>query len=366
MMRVVIDARKIGDFGIGTYIRGLVDEFARRPEMEIVLLGNPDSVDLAGAVDWVPQSAAKYGVSELTSLRRSIDAVGADLFHAPHYVYPLGVRTPGVVTIHDCIHLRHIEQLPRPLGILPRQLSHQYAATMMRHAGRAARRVITVSEASRADLVDRVGITPDRIDVIPNGVDADFGTALPDSELRAAREQIGLPNRYVLFVGNAKPHKNLPVLVAAYERVRRRVGDVGLVVVGTRREAIPDCPPGVITPGYVGPRMLRALYQCASALAMPSLIEGFGLPVLEAMCSGTPVIASDTSSLPEVVGDAGLLVDPRDVGAWVDALDRVLTDRKLRAALEEEGRRRAAGFTWQRAADATIRSYRQALGESAS
>jgi alpha-1,3-rhamnosyl/mannosyltransferase len=364
MMRVVIDARKIGDFGIGTYIRGLVEEYGRRPAMQVILLGNPECVELSAEVEWVSQSAPKYGVSELTSLRRSIDAVGADLFHAPHYVYPLGVRTPGVVTIHDCIHLRHIEQLPRPLGILPRQLSHQYAATMMRHAGRAARRVITVSEASRADLVDRVGVDPDRIDVIPNGVEAEFAEPLPGAELERVRKDLDLPDRYVLFVGNAKPHKNLPVLVAAYERVRRRVGDIGLVVVGTRREAIPDCPEGVITPGYVSPGTLRALYQCASVLAMPSLIEGFGLPVLEAMSSGTPVVASDASSLPEVVGDAGLLADPLDVGAWVDALERVLTDRKLRAALERDGRRRAASFTWERAADATISTYRRALGET--
>lgn len=363
-MRLVYDARKIGDFGIGTYIRGLVEEISRRDGIEVVLLGDPDEApDLNAGVEWVRQTAPKYGVSELTSLRRAIDAVGADLFHAPHYVYPLGVRTPGVVTIHDCIHLRHIEQLPRPLGILPRQLSHQYAATMMRHAGRAARRVITVSEASRADLVDRVGISPDRIDVVPNGVDESFGEPISSERLEAVRRQLGLPARYLLFVGNAKPHKNLPLLVTAFKRLHRLVGDLALVVVGTPRDAIPDCPDGVITPGYVPATTLRALYQGATALAMPSLIEGFGLPALEAMSCGTPVVVSDTSSLPEVVGDAGLLAPPRDVAAWVDALERILTDGELRARLGRLGRERASRFTWRRAADATLASYRRALGE---
>jgi glycosyltransferase involved in cell wall biosynthesis len=363
-MRVVLDARKIADFGIGTYIRGLVDVLSGNPKIEIVLLGDPNSADVRAPVTWVRQDARKYGVSELALLHRAIDGVGADLFHAPHYVFPLNVRTPGVVTIHDCIHLRHIEQLPRPLGVLPRKLSHQYAGAMMRHAGRAARRVITVSEASRKDLVDRVGIDSKRIDVIPNGVDPSFGKNVPADVSEAIRRRLRLPERYLLFVGNAKPHKNLPLLVAAFERARLVVGDLGLVVVGSSRDAIPDCPEGVITPGFVDHETLRVLYQQASVLTMPSIMEGFGLPILEAMSAGTPVIAADASSLPEVVGDAGLLAPPLDVGAWVTAIERVLTEQGLSDDLCRRGRDRAAAYTWERAAAATLDSYRRALDEA--
>ena len=362
-MRIAIDARKIDDFGIGTYIRGLVAAMCRlHPEWSFLLLGDPghETPDWSGNVTWVAEPSGKYGLRELLVLSRRVRELRADLFHSPHYVYPLRMPCPGVVTIHDCIHLRFPEQLPRPLGVLPRRLSHSYAKWMLHHASRAARRILTVSEATAGDLVEKVGVPRGRITVVPNGCDSRFF----DRSSPLGDGGPAVPARYLLFVGNAKPHKNLDRLLRAFEQVSITRPSISLLLVGSFPDRTLHAAAGterIRVLGRVQGEFLPQLYRGAMALCLPSLYEGFGLPALEAMASGTPVIAARAGALPEVVGEAALLVDPLDVDSIAAAMERICDDERLREDLADRGPHRAREFTWQGAAEATAAEYIRAL-----
>jgi glycosyltransferase involved in cell wall biosynthesis len=215
--------------------------------------------------------------------------------------------------------------------------------------------VLCPSEATRADCVE-AGIEPDRLRVIPLGVDA---TAVPAGEPARVRALYGLDRPFVLFVGTVEPRKNLARLVEAYDRLGDLAAD--LVLVGPDGWAeLPSTTARRL--GFVPPADLRALYAAADVVAYPSLREGFGLPVLEAMAQGAPVVTSATTSTAEVAGDAALLVDPLDVDDIAGALHRLLVDQDLAVELGDRARARAATFTWARTADGTVAAYRDAVG----
>ena len=366
-MRVAFDARKLHDFGIGTYIQGLLREFVALgvPE-ELVVYRSPDAevppvLEAAARIEWRLESAPPYSVAELWRLARRARRDRAQLFHAPHYVCPPVLACPAVVTIHDLIHLRFPDWRGRPLAPL-------YARVMLRLAVWRAARVITVSESTRRDLERWLRARPERIRVIPNGVAPHFGPAADPVALQAGLGKLGLAAPYLLFVGNPMPHKNLPRLLDAFARLPAELG--ALVVAGVRPAARPALDRAVET------RALRArvtvlaplpealmplLYQGASLLVIPSLWEGFGLPALEAMACGTPVVASDRGALPEVIGDAGVLVDPTNVDALREAMYNLAVHTPLRAALRAAGLVRARAFSWRHAAEATVGVYREAL-----
>jgi glycosyltransferase involved in cell wall biosynthesis len=234
-------------------------------------------------------------------------------------------------------------------------------------SGRTADRVIAISAAAREDILANVGVPLDRIDVTPLGVRVPAGvTATPEAAVRA---RFGLGSaRVVLCAAQVRSHKNLDGLVAAHARLGDR--DARLVLVGpdggqagellalTRRLGTAE---RVHFTGWVSEADLEGLYRCAACFVLPSFEEGFGLPVLEAMARGVPVACSDTSSLPEVAGDAALLFDPSDPGSIACAVDRLLGDADLRAELVRRGHRRCATFTWTATATATLASYRSAL-----
>jgi glycosyltransferase involved in cell wall biosynthesis len=254
-----------------------------------------------------------------------------------------------VLTAHDMAIYRHPEWFPGRQWLSVR--------VVVPRSMRAADAIVAVSESTARDLAELFGAGPDRVTVVPEGVAAAFHP-LPEAELAAARARMGLPERFVLFVSTIEPRKNLGTLVDAWGRLS---DPPELVVVGgwgwrheelrSRLEGLAHR--GVRLLGGARPDQLPVLYNLATALAHPAWYEGFGLPALEAMACGTPVIASSASSLPEVVGEAGLLVDPGDVEGWTAALDRVLGDEGLRRDLRSRGLERAAGFTWRRAAAAT-------------
>jgi glycosyltransferase involved in cell wall biosynthesis len=238
---------------------------------------------------------------------------------------------------------------------------------MTQLSARRARRLIAVSEHAAGEATHLLGVSREKIDVVYHGVDPVF-QPLPANQVAAFRERHGLPRQFVLFVGTLEPRKNLGRLIEAFSRVYE--GETQLVLVGGKGWLYDDLfakvedlnlSEAVLFPGYVRSEELPLWYNAATALAYPSLYEGFGMPVTEAQACGTPVLTSRTSSLPEAAGEAGLLVDPRDVEEIAAGLNRILSDKALREDLRARGLAHARRFSWSRTAQRTIKVYRRAL-----
>ncbi|HEX8169369.1 MAG TPA: glycosyltransferase family 1 protein [Thermoanaerobaculia bacterium] len=332
-MRIGIDARKIGDYGIGTYIRGLVGGLLEIGEDELVAFTSANA-ELPDGVERVIVDAPHYSIRELFAVGRAADRARLDVFHAPHYVVP-HTSVPIVVTIHDLIHLHQPQRNP---------LARPYARFMVRRAVRRAARVLTVSEAVARQLERELGARDVR--VTPNAADARLTPG-------------GARRRYFLFAGNDKPHKNADALVRAFARVHRERPDVTLVLAGGAFRRF-DGIAGVSTLGFISDDELRELYREAMAVVVPSREEGFGLPALEAMASGAPVITSADAALVELTGDAALHADANDEQSLAAAMLRVADDEALRASMSARGTARARAFTWRRSAEIARAAYREA------
>jgi glycosyltransferase involved in cell wall biosynthesis len=288
--------------------------------------------------------------------------------------------TPSVVTVHDLSFFRMPETLPRAKAA--------YLRAAMRHAARSAEALIAVSEFTRDELKAVLGVPEEKIRVVPNGCDPRF-RPLPQDEVERWRADKGLPSRFVLAVGTLQPRKNLGTLLEAYALMRERSASSqgqatrpqrpsgqaseqseppALVIAGApgwgdhdlgRRAETLGVSEQVHFPGFVEARDLPLLYNAATCLALPSMYEGFGLPVLEAMACGTPVVVADASSLPEVAGEAGLRVPPMDVEGWAEALGALLEDEDRQEGMRAAGLKRAAGLSWKVSAERTAEVYRE-------
>jgi len=366
-VRIGIDARKLHDFGIGTYIRNLLRELAALDhDTEYVIISRPDDDAAVRALGAnfrpVASTAGNYSATEQISIPWTLRREGVDLFHAPHYVLPALVRCPSVVTIHDCIHLMFPQYLPN-------RWSLAYARTSITLAAKRATRVLTVSESSKRDIQRFVDIPPGKVDVIYNSYDPRFGVEPDADTVNRVRERYQLQSEFVLYAGNVKPHKNLERLIEAFHLVRSRGLDhLKLVLIGDEiskytalRRAVHrhQLHNYVRFLGYLPEDTLAVMYRLAGVFVFPSLYEGFGLPPLEAMASGTPVVTSNLSSLPEVAGDAAVLVDPYSAEAIADGMYRVLTDNDLRSDLRRRGPERAKQFSWE----ASVRRVREIYGQ---
>lgn len=368
---IAIDARKIADFGIGTYLRGLVGALGRLDNESRYLLFAPRSArqllpGLPGNFLWIEEGAPGYSLREQWSVGRQIVRHRPDLFHSPHYVLPLRTPTRVVVTIHDLIHLR----LPE---LLPNRLALHYARFFLRRAVRRADRILTVSAATAADLERYLAVDFRRITVTWNGVDDAFRRRLEPAELDRELATLDLASGYFLFLGNPKPHKNLERVMRAFARLppdgprlviagAPEAGEPAVRIAAWARELTLGDRLAVL--GRIAPERLPALVQGAVALVFPSLYEGFGLPLAEAMASGTPVVASTTPALVEIAGGAAELVDPLDVGAIAAAMSRLAGDPDRHRELAEAGRTRAQVFRWDTMAGQTLAVYRQVLAET--
>jgi glycosyltransferase involved in cell wall biosynthesis len=353
---IAIDARKLRDYGIGTYIRNLLRHLSRLDQTtEYVLLCRSEDCQLAQTLGpnfrAVTERAPAYSAREQISVPLDLRREKADLFHAPHYVLPPLTPCRSVVTIHDCIHLRFPEYLPSRLG-------HAYARASLWSASRRAARILTVSEASKRDILHYFDVPESKIDVIPNAIDERFNLPPDLDQIQRVRERYQLDDPFVLYAGNIKPHKNLERLIEAFHLFHTAGFEhVKLLIIGdeiskyaTLRRAVHRLKlhKHVRFLGFVSDETLAALYRLAAVFVFPSLYEGFGLPPLEAMASGAPVITSNVSSLPEVVGDAAVLIDPYDPAAIAEAMRMVLSDEAFRLQLRERGLVRARHFSWER------------------
>jgi glycosyltransferase involved in cell wall biosynthesis len=369
-MRVAIDARKLHDFGIGTYTRNLLRHLARLDrESEYVLLCHQP--DLGVATEYGPNFRTVLEPSPNYSLREQIHVPWVlhrerpDVFHAPHYVLPPAATCRSVVTIHDCIHLMFPQYLPN-------RFAHAYARASMWMAVRRSHRILTVSEASKRDIMHFFDVRPEKIVVVYNAIDERFRTPPSEEHVARVRERYQLDRGFVLYVGNIKPHKNLVRLIESYDQLRRRgFEDLKLLIIGDEISKLPALRRAVHTHklhkhvrflGYLPDETLAVLYRLAAVFVFPSLYEGFGLPPLEAMACGTPVVTSNLSSMPEVTGDAAVLVDPYDVDSIVDGMERVLRDPALSAQLRAKGIARAREFSWERSVARTHELYREVAG----
>ena len=282
-----------------------------------------------------------------------------DLFHSPDFVLPATLAARKVLTVHDLSFLR-VPECAHPV-------LRDYLMRVVPRSVRRADLVLADSICTRDDVVELLGVPEQRVRVVHAGVEACFRPVTEASVLAAVRQRYGLERPFILGVGTLEPRKNFVGLIEAFARLsERRKLSHELVIVGGKgwlyepifeRVRSLRLESRVRFLGYVPDTDLPAVYTLADCLAYPSFYEGFGIPVLEAMACGTPVVCTQASSLPEVVGEAALLVDPHDVESLVEGLDQVLHDEPLRSGLQVKGRLRAEQFTWERAGRTLLAAY---------
>jgi glycosyltransferase involved in cell wall biosynthesis len=367
-VRVAIDARKLHDFGIGTYIRNLLRHLARIDrDTEYVLLTNEADLGVARQLGdnfrAVLEPSPNYSLREQIHVPWVLLRERPDVYHAPHYVLPTGVRARSVVTIHDCIHLMFPQYLPN-------KAAYAYARATMWSAARRSACILTVSEASKRDILHFFNVPDDKVVVVPNAIDERFWDEPRMEDIQRVRERYQLDTRFILYVGNIKPHKNLVRLIEAFADLRTdpSFDDVKLLIIGDEISKLPALRRAVHRHklhkhvrflGYLPDETLAILYRLAAVFVFPSLYEGFGLPPLEAMASGTPVVTSNVSALPEVTGGAAMLADPYDVNSIRDGIRRVLLDPELAGEMRRHGLIRAREFSWERSVAKTLEVYQK-------
>ena len=357
--------------GLETYVRRLYPALLEaRPGLRISLFVNEHGRRLLATEPWAGEvelvthpllgRRGTRALTEATLLGPLADRRGCEVLHSVALTAPLRLRAASVVTIADVTWLRHAGAVPFHTRLLWR--------TLVFPAARRAERVIAISRAAKAEIAEDMQLPEGRIDVIPLGPGAEPGVGpTPEPELRA---RLGLgPGPVVLAVSALLAHKNVGGLVEALPAIRQETPEATVVVPGNptplgdevalraRELGVGDA---LILPGWVAPADLEGLYAAASCFVCPSLREGFGLPVLEAMRRGLPVACSNASALPEVAGDAALMFDPNRPAELAAAVARLLRDRDLAEELAQRGRGRAAEFTWRRTAEETLASFERA------
>ncbi len=374
---VLIDGRYLNDHypGIGRYLFNLLRVLpGAAPADEFAVLVDPLSpstrFDLSELrqpkLELVPLRVRARSFREQWALPIAARRLRADLFHSPFLLTSWALRRPLVLTLYDLTPFLYPKSVPSAAARLALALAS-------RRAVRSACQVITVSESSRHDLEDHFGRPRDRVVVAPPAVDPALGPATPEA-VRGLRRQWDLPTRYVLYLGINKPHKNLARLVEGWaELASQELRDVTLVIAGrpdprfpeARRRADQLALRTVRFLGDIPEDDLAALYTGAELFVFPSLYEGFGLPVIEAMACGAAVACSNSSSLPEVAGDAADLFDPHSASAIAGSIARVLGDPRWRSELSRRGLARARQFSWQETARRTLEAYEEARARQA-
>lgn len=385
-LRIGIDARHIRDFGVGTYIRNLMQGLAKldTENQYILVTSKKDAPTLTG----LPRhhqilhfAGVDTDLGDNFKFPLFLRSLKADLYHIPLAMVPLMMPRPYVVTVHDMSRLL-FEDAPG--------WRYDMRRLKFKRGLERAEQIITVSDATKQDVESLIGIPPERMRLVYNAPDPRFFEHVPPSDARAGgpdalpherkrileRYQITVP--FLLYSGTIRPQKNIPRLVEAFAVVRGELEshpiykDLRLVIIGDELSKYPSVRRAVVQTrmasavrflGFVPFDTLRVFYETASVFVFPSLYEGFGLPPLEAMASGTPVVVSNVSSLPEVVGDAAIMVNPENVFDIARGIKEVLLDDELRNRLITDGLEQAHKFSWERTAREVLRIYEEAAGK---
>lgn len=376
-MNIALDMRKRAGFGISTYVRNTVRSLAEvdsHGRHRYILIGTPDQLrEFRGLSDqFVLQPFPMPALRNMLALYRTLKGHGCNLLHVPHlFKTPRLAPCPYVVTVHDVLDFIFLRTKQTERQSRTRL---QLAKFALRHAGG----IVAVSNSTRDDIMRIFGIGDvNRISVAYNAVDPKLLAPVTEAERRAVLERYQIRYPFLLYAGSAKPHKNVTRLIEAFSALRgelardRQFPDLRLIVIGDDISENPELRRAVVRSGvqhdvrflgFVPIEAVRVFYASAEVFVFPSLYEGFGLPPLEAMAQGAPVVCSNTSALPEVVGDAAVIVNPENSFEMMHAVKRVLLDQQLRQALSERGRQRVTEFSWRRSAAQLLATYERVSG----
>jgi glycosyltransferase involved in cell wall biosynthesis len=373
-LKIAIDIRRMTEFGVGTYIRNVVRTLGRLDRQnKYLLIGSPAKVEEIGALPpnfhAVPLLASDRTVQGYREFRTALQRLNCDLVHIPNlFSVPRMLPCPYVMTVHDM--LEHMSRAREQSGFW-RSVHFQMTKRVL--AGAA--RIFAVSNFTCNEIEKLFEIPSDRVEVVYNAIDERFlhgHATAPERDLIARRYQVTYP--FLLYAGRISPHKNVVRMIEAFSALKTELErdqaypDLKLIIIGDDLSGNPDLRRTVVRSGvqhdvrflgFVPIEVLRIFYDEAKIFVFPSLYEGFGLPPLEAMVHGTPVVTSNVSSLPEVVGNAAVLVNPENVFEIMRALHRVLMDKPLRDRMKERGYQQAAKFSWETSVRRILEAYGQ-------
>src|SRR3989344_4954826 len=372
MARIALDARfyRAGTGGIGRYSRNLLGELLKidRENHYTAIITPEDEAEFdlrSPNLDKLVAPIRQYTMAEQTKFLSILNAQKFDLVHFTNFNHPILYRRPFVVTVHDLIMGLY------PTGAQKKSRVRRAAYRWVMNDCKRARRIIVPSQATRNDLVTMYKFPYDNMAVTPEASEPLFREHTEREKL-TIKERLELPKKYLLYVSRWEAYKGLPVLLEAYRQLTRQWPDLGLVICGKPSAQNPEVAllveaaqsnnSKIVTPGFVSDEDLAAVYAAAEIYVHPCSYEGFGIMILEAFASGVPVVTSNTSSLPEVVGNAGLLVDPKNPDELTNAVEKILTDKKMADDLRAKGFERVKQYSWAKMAAQTLEIYKEVLG----
>jgi glycosyltransferase involved in cell wall biosynthesis len=378
-MRIAIDMRRMYEFGLATYIRNVVRTLGRVDSVnEYLLLGAAARFEEVGSLPenfhFLPLQNPEGTFATYLEMQRVVNAHAVDLVHVPHTFWrPLFIRAPYVITVHDLLDYMYRARTNNGM----RRAFHSY---MTQRVMDKSARIFAVSNFTKRDVARHFNVPPSKIEVVYNALDESFQrghSTLAEQEMVRGRYQVDSP--FLLYAGRISPHKNVARTIEAFSALKAALAkegaypDLKLIIIGDEVSKNPDIRRAVIRSGmqhdvrflgYVSIDVLRIFFDMAKVFVFPSLYEGFGLPPLEAMAHGTPVVASNTSALPEVVGNAALLVNPENVFEISRAMHRMLTDQPLRERMKAAGIEQARRFSWETSVRRMVAVYEEVLAEA--